>query len=77
MMNPVSIARKRASSVFIYTVGAVLVFISGVSMFGAVDQGTEFAVAIFGSIIGGFLGALLATMVVVDLYTRNSGRDED
>ena len=44
-------------------------------MFSLLGQDTQFAIAIMGSLIGGFLGALLAAALIVDIYS--SGGDGD
>ena len=53
--------------VMLYTIGAVLVFVLGVTTVSIMDRNTEFAIAVFGSLIGGFLGALLASIVVAEV----------
>ena len=55
-------------TILAYIVGAMLVFIAGFAIFAASERHTEFAISVFGSVIGGFLGALLASLVVIGLY---------
>jgi hypothetical protein len=38
---------------------------------------SNFAIAIIGSLIGGFLGALLAVALIVDIYSPQGGQNPD
>ena len=64
---------RKTMNILIYTIGAVFVFIIGVTIFSIAERNTEFAIAVFGSLVGGFLGALLACIVVIDMYKRTKG----
>ena len=75
-MSQQRLLRRRIYIVLGYTVGTILVFVAGVLIFSISERDTEFAVSVFGSTIGGFLGALLASIVVVEMYTRSSGPEE-
>lgn len=74
-MDHDKLLKRRTTSILIYTIGAVLIFVIGVILFSVVQRDTEFAIAVFGSVVGGFLGALLAAIVVVDMYARTIGLD--
>ena len=39
-----------------------------------VEHVTEFAIAVMGSLIGGFLGALLPAALIVDIYLLKRGK---
>ena len=65
--------KRKTTGIFIYTIGAVIVFIIGVTIFSIAERNTEFAIAVFGSLVGGFLGALLASIVVIDMYKSTKG----
>ena len=39
--------------------------------FNSLEHDTEFAIAVMGSLIGGFLGALLAAALIVDIHKRS------
>ena len=62
--------RRGVGRVLAYSASAVLLSVFGVVIFNALDQNTEFAVAVLASVIGGFLGALLALSVITDSHTR-------
>ena len=51
----------------------VAVFCSYV--FNAMSLEAEFAIAVMGSLIGGFLGALLAAALIIDIYLPKRGKD--
>ncbi len=62
-------------TVMLYTIGAVLVFVLGVTTFSIMDRNTEFAIAVFGSLVGGFLGALLASIIVAKVFLHSDRQD--
>ena len=68
--------RTGTPTIFFYTLGAIGVFVFGVAMFSIIDRNTDFAIVVFGSLVGGFLGALLASIVVVGvtLHSDEKGR---
>ena len=70
-------ARKRMGSVLLYTMGALILAVFCSFLFNSMGQDTQFAIAIMGSLIGGFLGALLAAALIVDIYSKNGDRDRD
>ena len=43
--------------------------------FNALGQDTEFAIAVMGSLIGGFLGAMLAAALIIDIYKPKRSKD--
>ena len=70
-------AGKRAGGVVLYAMAAL--FLAGISsfMFNALGQDTEFAVAAMGSLIGGFLGAMLAAALIIDIYLPKRMKDQE
>ena len=70
-------ARKRFGSILLYTTGALIMAISSSFVFNFMDHDTEFAIAVTGSLIGGFLGAMLAAAVIVDVYAPSEHIDEE
>ena len=71
------LARKRMGSVLIYTMGALILAILCSVVFSLLGQDTQFAISIMGSLIGGFLGALLAAALIVDMYSPSSDRNQE
>ncbi len=71
------IAKKRAGSVVLYAMAAL--FLAGFCsfVFNALDQDTEFAIAVMGSLIGGFLGAMLAAALIIDIYLPKRNKDQE
>ena len=69
------IARKRVGSVMIYTMGALFLAVLCSFLFNSLEHDTEFAIAIMGSLIGGFLGAMLASALIVDIYLPKRSRE--
>ena len=57
--------------------GAFVLAVFASIVFNFMDQDTEFAIAVTGSLIGGFLGAMLAAAVIVDVYSPSENRDEE
>jgi|TARA_B100000315_G_scaffold259851_1_gene317650 hypothetical protein len=70
-------SKKRFGSILLYTLGAFALTVSASFVFNFMDHDTEFAIAVTGSLIGGFLGALLAAAVIVDVYSPSRERDEE
>ena len=68
-------ARKRMGGVLLYTKGALVLAVFCAFLFNSMGQDTQFAIAIMGSLIGGFLGALLAAALIVDIYSKREDRD--
>ena len=70
-------ANKRAGSVVLYAMAALL--IAGICSFAfnALGQDTEFAIAVMGSLIGGFLGAMLAAALIIDIYLPKRTKDQE
>ncbi len=60
-----SMARKRFGSILLYSAGAFVLAISSSIVFNFIEHDTEFAIAVTGSLIGGFLGAMLAAALIV------------
>ena len=70
-------ARKRFGSLILYTVAALALAVICSVAFNILDHNMEFAIAIMGSLIGGFLGAMLAAALIVDIYAPNRGNDQN
>ena len=68
-------AKKRAGSVVLYSMAALFLAAFCSFVFNALDQDTEFAIAVMGSLIGGFLGAMLAAALIIDIYLPKRSRD--
>ena len=69
---------RGTSTIMAYTLAAILIFVLGVTTFSILDRNTEFAISVFGSLVGGFLGALLASVIVAGVLSRTengSGND--
>ncbi len=71
------LARKRMGSLILYTMGALILAIFCSIVFNFLGQDTQFAISIMGSLIGGFLGALLAAALIVDIYSSGGTRDQE
>ena len=69
--------KKRMGGVLIYTTVALFMAVFCSFLFNSLEHDTEFAIAIMGSLIGGFLGALLAAALIVDIYLPKKHRDLD
>ena len=67
--------RTGSPAIVLYTLGAIGVFVFGVATFSIIDRNTDFAIVVFGSLVGGFLGALLASIVVVGVMLRSNERE--
>ena len=76
-MNREQLLRRRFLTIFGYTIGAVVAFAAGVLIFSLVEQDRDFAISVFGSLVGGFLGALLASTVVIDVYIKGVETEKD
>ena len=70
-------ARKRAGSVVLYGMAALFLAAFCSFVFNALGQDTEFAIAVMGSLIGGFLGAMLAAALIVDIYLPKRDKDRE
>ena len=68
-------AGRRVGTLLLYTVSTLLVAIFCTIVFNTFQLDTEFAIAVMGSLIGGFLGALLAVALIVDIYLPKIGKD--
>ena len=70
------VAKKRAGSVILYAMAALV--LAGICSFAfnALGQDTEFAIAVMGSLIGGFLGAMLAAALIIDIYMPKRSKDQ-
>ena len=66
-------AGRRMGAILVYTISTLFIAIFCSIVFHAMELDTEFAIAVMGSLIGGFLGALLAVALIVDMYLP--GRD--
>ena len=70
-------AKKRAGSVVLYAMAALFLAAFCSFVFNALDQDTEFAIAVMGSLIGGFLGAMLAAALIIDIYLPKRHKDQE
>lgn len=70
-------AKKRMGSVALYASGALLLAVICSFAFNSMGRDTEFAIAVMGSLIGGFLGAMLAAALIVDIYSPDSNKEEE
>jgi len=70
-------AKKRMGSVMLYTMGALVLAVFSSIVFNFLGSDTAFAISIMGSLIGGFLGALLAAALIVDIYTPTTDERQD
>ena len=71
------LARKRMGSLILYTMGALILAIFCSFVFNFLGEDTQFAISIMGSLIGGFLGALLAAALIMDIYSPNGNRNQE
>ena len=62
------LVNRRIGSLLLYTIAALGLAVLCAFLFNALEHDTEFAIAVMGSLIGGFLGALLAAALVVDIH---------
>ena len=70
-------AKKRAGSVVLYAMAALFLAAFCSFVFNTLDQDTEFAIAVMGSLIGGFLGAMLAAALIIDIYLPKRNKDQE
>ena len=68
-------AGRRVGTVILYTMSALALAVFCSIVFNTLQLDTEFAIAIMGSLIGGFLGALLPAALIVDMYLPKTGKD--
>jgi len=68
------LARRRGGTVLLYTMSTLFLAVFCSIVFNTLEQDTEFAIAVMGSLIGGFLGALLAAALIVDIYLPKRGK---
>ena len=71
------VAKKRAKSVVLYAMAALFLAAFCSFVFNALDQDTEFAIAVMGSLIGGFLGAMLAAALIIDIYLPKRDKESE
>ncbi len=71
------LAKKRMGSVMLYTMGALVLAVFSSVVFNFMGSDTAFAISIMGSLIGGFLGALLAAALIVDIYAPKTYEDQE
>ena len=69
------LGRKRTPSVLAYSFAALSLGIICTVAFSSMGHDTDFAIAVMGSLIGGFLGALLAVTLVIDSPSQGHDRD--
>lgn len=70
-----SMANRRIPSLLVYTAGTLLLAVGASIVFSGMELDSNFAIAIIGSLIGGFLGASLAAALIVDIYSRKDDRN--
>ncbi len=71
------LAKPRTGSLLVYAMSALGLAVICVLGFNALEHDTEFAIAVMGSLIGGFLGALLAAALIVDIHMSKRDRNTD
>jgi uncharacterized YccA/Bax inhibitor family protein len=64
-----SMTNRRIPSLLLYTTATLLLAVGASIVFNGMELDSNFAIAIIGSLIGGFLGALLAVALIVDIYS--------
>lgn len=69
------LAGRRVGTVLLYTMGTLLLAVFCSFVFNTLELDTEFAIVVIGSLIGGFLGALLAAALIVDMYLPKLRKD--
>ena len=77
---PSIMAGRRVGTMLLYTMGTLFLAVFCSIVFNTLELQAEFAMAVMGSLIGGFLGALLAAALIVDMYLpkrRREFRDQD
>ena len=62
------LAGRRVGTVLLYTMSTLFLAVFCTIVFSTLELDTEFAIAVMGSLIGGFLGAMLAAALIVDMY---------
>lgn len=72
-----SVVNRRIPSLLVYTTGTLLLVVGASIVFNGMELDSNFAIAIIGSLVGGFLGALLAAALIVDIYSRQDDRNPD
>jgi uncharacterized YccA/Bax inhibitor family protein len=63
--------------VLVYTTGALLLAVGSSIVFNDMELDSNFAIAVVGSLVGGFLGALLAATLIIDMHSRQDDRNPD
>ena len=71
------LARKRMGSILFYRSAALILAVVCSISFSFLEENTAFAISVMGSLIGGFLGALLAATLIVDMYAPKQDRDRE
>ena len=69
------LAGQRVGTLLLYTISTLVLAVFCSYVFNAMSLNAEFAIAVMGSLIGGFLGALLAAALIVDIYLPKRGKD--
>ena len=69
------LAGRRVGNLILYTMVTLAIAVFCSFVFNSLELETEFAIAVMGSLIGGFLGALLAAALIVDIYLPKIGKD--
>ena len=68
---------RRMHSLLTYSLTTIVLTLFAAILFKAMQLEAEFAIAVTGSLIGGFLGAMLAMILMVDLQERLGGRKDE
>ena len=71
-----ALPKKRFGSLLLYTVATFGLAVFCTFMFNLMEHDAEFAISVIGSLIGGFLGALLAAALIIDIYFRPAENNE-
>ena len=67
---------KRIVGLLVYTISALVIVIIGVVALGVIGRDLDFAISVLGSLVGGFLGALLAMTLILGLLQSDRSKDE-
>ena len=62
-------------SILFYSIATVIITVISILVIGSLDLQTDLAIGVVGSLVGGFLGALLATTLVMDTFVRMQASD--
>jgi hypothetical protein len=67
---------KRIVGLLVYTISALVIVVIGVVALGVIGRDLDFAISVLGSLVGGFLGALLAMTLILGLLQPDRSEAE-